>query len=80
MRLPVARIDPLASADRPNWLSAGLVRLLVLCACAGHSAEEVAAELGCSQNAVRLRLLRARERFRQVYAETSDEIGLPQTR
>jgi RNA polymerase sigma-70 factor (ECF subfamily) len=55
-------------------------RLLVLCACAGHSAEEIAATLGCSQNAVRLRLLRARERFRQVYAETSDEVGLPQTR
>ena len=32
MRLPVARLDPLANADRPNWLSAGLVRLLVLCA------------------------------------------------
>ena len=24
--------DPHANADRPNWLSAGLVRLLVLCA------------------------------------------------
>ena len=54
-------------------------RLLVLCACAGHSAEEVAATLGCSQNAVRLRLLRARERFRRVYLATSDESGLPQT-
>jgi hypothetical protein len=31
MRLPVARLDPIANADRPNWLSAGLVRLLVLC-------------------------------------------------
>jgi hypothetical protein len=32
MRLPVARLDPIAKADRPNWLSAGLVRLFVLCA------------------------------------------------
>jgi len=32
MRLPVSRLDPIAHADRPNWLSAGLIRLLVLCA------------------------------------------------
>jgi hypothetical protein len=32
MRLPVSRLDPIAHADRPNWLSAGVVRLLVLCA------------------------------------------------
>jgi hypothetical protein len=32
MRLPVARLDPITKTDRPNWLSAGLIRLLVLCA------------------------------------------------
>jgi hypothetical protein len=32
MRLPRARLEPIARADRPNWLSAGVVRLLVLCA------------------------------------------------
>src|SRR5204863_8399157 len=32
MRLPAARFDPITQADHPNWLSAGLVRLLVLCA------------------------------------------------
>ena len=32
MRLPVARFDPIANTDRPNWLSTGVIRLLVLCA------------------------------------------------
>jgi RNA polymerase sigma-70 factor, ECF subfamily len=41
--------------------------LLVLRDSAGHSTEEIASALGCSPNAVRLRLFRARERFRQVY-------------
>ncbi len=33
----------------------------------GHSTEEIAAALGCSSVAVKMRLFRARERFRQVY-------------
>jgi RNA polymerase sigma-70 factor (ECF subfamily) len=41
--------------------------LLVLRDGAGHSTEEIASALGCSSNAIRLRLFRARERFRQVY-------------
>jgi len=41
--------------------------LLVLRDGAGHSTEEIASALGCSANAVRLRLFRARARFRQVY-------------
>ncbi len=41
--------------------------LLLLRDGAGHSTEEIASALGCSTNAVRLRLFRARERFRQVY-------------
>jgi RNA polymerase sigma-70 factor, ECF subfamily len=40
---------------------------LLLHACAGHSLYEIANALGCSQAAVKMRLLRARARFRQVY-------------
>ena len=40
---------------------------LLLHACAGHSLQEIADALGCSHAAVKMRLLRARERFRQVY-------------
>jgi RNA polymerase sigma-70 factor, ECF subfamily len=40
---------------------------LLLQVCAGHSLSEIAAILGCSSSAVKMRLLRARERFRQVY-------------
>jgi RNA polymerase sigma-70 factor (ECF subfamily) len=40
---------------------------LLLHACAGHSLREIADALGCSHAAVKMRLLRARERFRQVY-------------
>ena len=46
--------------------------LLLLRDGAGHSTEEIADALGCSHNAVRLRLFRARERFRQVYLATSE--------
>ena len=45
--------------------------LLMLRDGAGHSTEEIADALGCSHNAVRLRLFRARERFRQVYLAAS---------
>lgn len=41
--------------------------LLLLRDGAGHSTEEIADALGCSPNAIRLRLFRARERFRQAY-------------
>ena len=40
---------------------------LLLHACAGHSLHEIADALGCSHAAVKMRLLRARERFREVY-------------
>jgi RNA polymerase sigma-70 factor (ECF subfamily) len=46
--------------------------LLMLRDGAGHSTEEIADALGCSHNAVRLRLFRARERFRQVYLATAE--------
>jgi RNA polymerase sigma-70 factor (ECF subfamily) len=40
---------------------------LLLHTCAGHSLQEIADALGCSHAAVKMRLVRARERFRQVY-------------
>jgi RNA polymerase sigma-70 factor, ECF subfamily len=40
---------------------------LLLHTCAGHSLSEIADALGCSHAAVKMRLLRARERFREVY-------------
>jgi RNA polymerase sigma-70 factor (ECF subfamily) len=46
--------------------------LLVLRDGAGHSTEEIADVLGCSRNAVRLRLFRARERFRKAYLMAND--------
>jgi len=48
--------------------------LLMLRDGAGHSTEEIADALGCSRNAVRLRLFRARERFRQVYQLAADGV------
>ena len=48
-------------------LPADARRLLVLSSCAGHSTREIAAALDCSDSAVRLRLFRARERFRKIY-------------
>ena len=44
-------------------------RHLLLCIHAGHSTRELADALACSDAAVRLRLFRARARFRQIYAE-----------
>lgn len=40
---------------------------LVMHSCDGHSTQEIAEALGCSNSAVKTRLFRARERFRQVY-------------
>lgn len=40
---------------------------LVMHSCEGHSTQEIADALGCSNSAVKTRLFRARERFRQVY-------------
>jgi RNA polymerase sigma-70 factor (ECF subfamily) len=42
-------------------------RLLMLSSYAGHSTHELATALDCSATAVRLRLFRARERFRKIY-------------
>jgi|HigsolmetaAR201D_1030396.scaffolds.fasta_scaffold08462_4 RNA polymerase sigma-70 factor (ECF subfamily) len=42
-------------------------QLLVLRDGEGHTTEELATAMGCTPNAVRLRLLRARAWFRQVY-------------
>lgn len=44
-------------------------RRLLLSSTAGHSTQELAAALECSDAAVRLRLFRARERFRKVYLQ-----------
>jgi RNA polymerase sigma-70 factor (ECF subfamily) len=40
---------------------------LVLHSCDGHSTQEIADALGCSNSAIKTRLFRARERFREVY-------------
>jgi RNA polymerase sigma-70 factor (ECF subfamily) len=42
-------------------------RVPLLLTSQGHSTEEIAAALGCSCLAVKMRLFRARERFRRVY-------------
>lgn len=41
--------------------------LLILHSCAGHSTRELADALGCTDNAVKTRLFRARMRFREIY-------------
>lgn len=40
---------------------------LVMHSCDGHTTEEIANKLGCSNSAIKTRLFRARERFREVY-------------
>jgi RNA polymerase sigma-70 factor, ECF subfamily len=40
---------------------------LILHACQGYDLDEIAAALGCSYDAVKMRLFRARERFQQIY-------------
>jgi RNA polymerase sigma-70 factor (ECF subfamily) len=42
---------------------------LLLHACEGQSLREIADALGCSYGAVKMRLLRARQRFRQIYSD-----------
>ncbi|MEM8529856.1 MAG: RNA polymerase sigma factor [Chloroflexota bacterium] len=41
--------------------------LLILHSCAGHSTRELADALGCTDNAIKTRLFRARTRFREIY-------------
>ena len=40
---------------------------LVLHSCHGRSTQEIAEAMGCSNSAIKTRLFRARERFREVY-------------
>ncbi|MEM8530675.1 MAG: RNA polymerase sigma factor [Chloroflexota bacterium] len=40
---------------------------LILHSCAGHTVGEIADALGCTDSAIKTRLFRARESFRQVY-------------
>lgn len=42
---------------------------LVMHSCNGHSTHEIASALGCSNSAVKTRLFRAREQFREVYRQ-----------
>lgn len=42
---------------------------LVMHSCDGHTTHEIAQTLGCSNSAVKTRLFRARERFREVYQQ-----------
>jgi RNA polymerase sigma-70 factor, ECF subfamily len=42
---------------------------LVMHLCQGYALNEIAAALGCSYSAVKMRMLRARERFQQLYYE-----------
>jgi RNA polymerase sigma-70 factor, ECF subfamily len=76
---PLVEVDVLADAhaaglDEGEGVRRALAELparyrvpLLLHTCAGHSLQEIADALGCSHAAVKMRLLRARERFRQVY-------------
>ncbi len=45
---------------------------LMLHTCGGHTTHEIAERLGCSNSAIKTRLFRARQRFRQVYRGTYD--------
>jgi RNA polymerase sigma-70 factor (ECF subfamily) len=76
---PLVEVDMLTDAnviglDEGEGVRRALAQLparycvpLLLQTCAGHSLQEIADALGCSHAAVKMRLLRARERFRQVY-------------
>jgi RNA polymerase sigma-70 factor (ECF subfamily) len=55
-------------------IPAGYRALLVLHACEGHSLDEIAAQLGCTNAAVKSRLFRARACFRQAY--DSSAVGM----
>jgi RNA polymerase sigma-70 factor (ECF subfamily) len=76
---PLVEVDALVGAigagiDEGEGVRRALAQLparyrvpLLLHTCAGHSLLEIADALGCSHAAVKMRLLRARERFRRVY-------------
>src|SRR5262245_46995945 len=76
---PLVEVDTLHGAHAPalderEGVHRALAQLperyrvpLLLHTCAGHSLIEIAEALGCSHAAVKMRLLRARERFREVY-------------
>lgn len=62
------QIDEQEPVQRALEQIPALYRLpLVLHSCDGHSTQEIADALGCSNSAIKTRLFRARERFRQVY-------------
>jgi RNA polymerase sigma-70 factor, ECF subfamily len=65
---PELRLDEREPVRRALALLPAHYRVpLLLQVCAGHSLNEIADALGCTSSAVKMRLLRARERFRQVY-------------
>ena len=77
---PLIDAEALPDARAPEaWLAEGepvhsalallppRYRVPLLLACEGQTMREIADTLGCSCNAVKMRLLRARQRFRQVY-------------
>ncbi len=82
---PLSELAPVLSADSMETrlheqepvqralaqLPAESRRLLVLSSYAGHDTHEIAAALACSDSAVRLRLFRARARFRKMYLKQS---------
>jgi RNA polymerase sigma-70 factor (ECF subfamily) len=86
--LPLAVVETrIASQDAAPTEEQELVRLalgslrpeeqvvLVLCTIEQHTLGQVAATLSTSPDAVRKRLSRAKERFRQAYAELSREVA-----
>lgn len=63
-----SRLDEQEPVQRALEQIPAMYRLpLVMHSCDGHSTQEIADALGCSNSAVKTRLFRARERFRQVY-------------
>lgn len=65
------RLDTREPIQRVLALLPTEARRLLLSSYAGHSTHELAAALDCSNAAVRLRLFRARERFRKIYLQMS---------
>ena len=61
-----------ALADMPDHYRVPLM----LHACAGYSTEEIARRLGGTSAAIKMRLFRARARFREAYARSSPEPAL----
>ena len=63
-----SRVDEEEPVQRALAQLPAMYRLpLVLHSCEGRSTQEIADALGCSNSAVKTRLFRARERFREVY-------------